>query len=132
MATHIYKEKVSQQPNQTVHRYEEKVVDDGNNVVYTYRNPAASVIYFLLDVLEVILAVRLVLRLLAANPGTPFVNFMYAITNPFVAPFRAIFSSNLGTGGVIDWATVAAMIVYALVAYLIIQLINMVSRPTTQ
>jgi uncharacterized protein YggT (Ycf19 family) len=49
------------------------------------------VVWFLAGLVDVILAIRFVMKLLGANPTSGFVSFMYNISEPLAAPFRAIF-----------------------------------------
>ena len=84
-------------------------------------------LYYMLDIVEVVLAFRLVLRLLGANAATPFVNAVYALSEPLVAPFRGIFAHVVLEGTVVEWATLVAIIVYASAAYALIRLITMLA-----
>jgi uncharacterized protein YggT (Ycf19 family) len=88
---------------------------------------ARRIILYVLDVLEVLLAFRFFLRLLAANPASPFVQFIYAVTEPFVFPFRGIFPQIAAQGAVLEWAVLLAMIVYAIIAWGIVRLIWILS-----
>jgi uncharacterized protein YggT (Ycf19 family) len=88
---------------------------------------ARRVILYLLDVLEVLLAFRFFLRLLAANPASPFVQFIYALTQPLVYPFTGIFPPIASQGSVLEWATLLAMVVYAIIAWGIVRLIWILS-----
>ncbi len=88
---------------------------------------ARRVVLYLLDVLEVLLAFRFFLRLLAANPASPFVQFIYAVTQPFVYPFQGIFPQIDASGRGLVWWGVLAMIVYAIVAWGIVRLIWLLS-----
>jgi uncharacterized protein YggT (Ycf19 family) len=88
---------------------------------------ARRVILYILDVLEVLLAFRFFLRLLAANPASPFVSFIYAVTEPFVFPFRGIFPQIAASGAVLEWAVLLAMVVYAVIAWGIVRLIWILS-----
>jgi uncharacterized protein YggT (Ycf19 family) len=71
-----------------------------------------------------LLGLRIVLRLLGANPDSAFVSWVYSWSTPFVAPFAGIFGQNAtvtGTGtvttGVFDWsALIAFVVIGALVA----------------
>jgi len=107
-----------------VHR---KLID---NDVISRRNKTAAIIYYILDVIEIILALRLVFRLLGANPNSGIVNFLYTISAPFVAPFVGIFHQPVSGTSVLEWSTVIAMIIYALVAYLIVQLVRISTQKT--
>lgn len=84
---------------------------------------ARRIVLYVLDVIEVLLAFRFFLRLLAANPGSEFVQFIYRVTEPLVFPFRGIFGPIAAGGSVLEWAVVLAMVVYAIVAYGIVRLI---------
>lgn len=85
---------------------------------------AYQVIWYILGVIEVLLAFRFVLRLLGANPNSGFVSLIYGVSSPFIAPFRGIFPTPSFEGSVLEWATLIAMIVYAVVAYGIVYLLQ--------
>ncbi len=89
---------------------------------------AVNIVYLLFGLLEALLAFRLIFLLLGANPASGFVSFIYNLTEPFVWPFYGIFpqATNQGaaTTSVFEPATIIAMIVYALVAWLIARLIG--------
>ena len=46
-----------------------------------------QIMWSILDLLEILLGLRFMLKLIAANPDSGFAAFMYGITGPFVAPF---------------------------------------------
>ena len=93
---------------------------------------ARKIVYYILGVLEVLLAFRLVFKLLGANPQSPFVSFIYSASQAFLAPFSGIFKSTVTKGfetqSVLEPTTVIAMIVYAVVAWGIVKLIE-ISKP---
>lgn len=86
------------------------------------------IVYFLFGVLEILLGFRLVLKLLGANPASGFVNFIYSVTGIFTFPFRGIFPQEtqpgLETVSVFEPSTLVAIIVYALIAWGIVKLIQ--------
>lgn len=94
--------------------------------------PKRSVIKFIKYILgffELLLGLRLVLRLLGANPLTPIVDFLYAVTNTIIVPFRGIFSNvELRGGGIFDIVTITAMIGYPIIVYLLIELIHAIAK----
>ncbi len=76
-----------------------------------YRGTQA--VWYILSLLEGLLAFRFALKLLAANSGAGFTSFIYSVTHIFVAPFQAVFRiSQPVQGSVIEWATLLAMLVY--------------------
>jgi hypothetical protein len=108
-----------------VHRH---VVHDYNDEAYP-RSTATAVVYYILSIIEIILAMRLVFRLLGANPGNPFVSFIYGMGSALIAPFAGILPSQpIAAGAALEWSTIIAMLVYAIVAYLVIQLIRISRR----
>ncbi len=88
------------------------------------------IILFIFGVLELLLAVRVILHLLAANPANGFADFVFAVSNPLVAPFANLFANPRVSGGVLELTTIAAMVVYAIAAWIIGRLIWLIlSRP---
>jgi hypothetical protein len=86
---------------------------------------ATQVIWYLLDILEVILLFRFIMRLLGANPGAPFTQIIYSLSYPFVAPFQTVFSTTQIVGATFEWTTLIAMLVYWLIAWAIVRLFVM-------
>lgn len=87
------------------------------------------IIYTVLGALDALLIIRFALKLLAANPFATFTSFIYGVTNVFVAPFEGVFPSPHTQSSVLEVSTLLAIIVYALLAWLIVNLIEaLVSR----
>jgi len=88
---------------------------------------AKRVVYYILGILEVLLAFRLMFKLLGANPNSGFVSLIYSISQVFLVPFTAIFRSaaaqGIETKAFLEPSTIIAMIVYALIAWGIVKLI---------
>ena len=89
---------------------------------------STQIIWYLLGILQVVLAFRFVLKLTGANPEAGFTSFVYAVSQPFVAPFSAVFSTSTVEGSVFEWTTLLAMFVYSLIAAGIVQLILILGR----
>jgi hypothetical protein len=89
-----------------------------------------NVTSFLSGMLEMILALRFGFRLLGASQETGFLLFLYRFSQVFVAPFHSIFYDQaLGTRSVFELSTLAAMLVYALLAWGLVALSHMVFAP---
>jgi hypothetical protein len=86
------------------------------------------IVYYILGVLEALFAFRLIFKLLGANPGSTFVSLIYTISGAFLAPFSGIFrvavNKGIETESVLEPTTIIAMIVYALIAYGVVRLIE--------
>jgi hypothetical protein len=89
-----------------------------------------QVIWYILGIIEVVLAFRILLKLLGANMFSGFTNFIYAISDPFALPFAGILRTSTSSDLVFEWSTLIAMAVYAIVAYGIVALFQLV-KPTT-
>jgi hypothetical protein len=72
-------------------------------------------------VLEGMISLRVVLRLMAANPNNPFANFIYSFTNVFLWPFAGLTAQPSSGGVVLEISSVIAMIVYLLLAWVFIE-----------
>jgi len=90
-----------------------------------------NITYFLFGILELLLAVRVILRLVGANAENGFANFIYGLSAPFVALFASLLKNPaLTTTAVLEVTTIIAMIVYAMLAWLVGRLIWLaLSRP---
>ena len=82
------------------------------------------VLSLLFGILAVLIGLRILLLLFVANEQNAIVDFIYDVTEPFVAPFRGIFAIDQVTpGGAIGVFDVAAVV--ALVGWLLIYLLLM-------
>lgn len=89
------------------------------------------VVTFAFGVLQAALILRIVLLLLIANPGNDIVAAVLAVTDPFVEPFRGMFSLDAVTadqGSVLDIAAIVALIAWTLIEVLIIALLRIFDR----
>jgi hypothetical protein len=84
-----------------------------------------QVVWYILGLIEILLAFRFVLKFLAANPDAGFSSFIYAVTYVFAAPFLSVFRVTQIAGSVVEWTTILAMFVYWVVAYGIVRMLLM-------
>jgi hypothetical protein len=92
---------------------------------------ATQVVWYVAGLIEVVLGLRFILRLIGANPAAGFVDFVYGLSAPFVAPFNNIVHNARIEGSVFDWNTLIAMAVYWIAAWAIVRLFFM-SRPVSE
>lgn len=90
-----------------------------------------QIVWYLVGLIEVLLAFRFVLKLLAANPVAGFTNFIYAVSYIFAAPFLAVFRTTKVEGSIFEWTTLLAMAVYLLIAWGIVRLFFMSKSVST-
>jgi hypothetical protein len=110
------------QVQQKTRKVNTAVTADGKSV-------AGNVVWYIFGFIEILLAFRFVLKLLGANPNNGFVDLVYTVTGILTAPFDSIFGVKSATSGdiqsVFEPSILVAMLVYALVAWGIVKLINL-------
>ena len=92
---------------------------------------ARRVLSLIFGVLAVLIGLRILLLLLVANQQNSVVDFVYGVTEPFVAPFRGIFSFDTvtpGGGSVLDIAAVVALIGWLLIYLLLMAILRLGDR----
>lgn len=91
-----------------------------------------QVVWYIVGLVEVLLAFRFVLKLLIANPGAGFTSFIYTLTQPLAYPFLTVFGiSRPVVGSQFEWTTILAMFVYWLIGYGIAKLLVMSKTVST-
>ena len=90
---------------------------------------AKQVIYFIFGAINVLLVIRFVLLLLGANEASPFVNLIYSLSRAFVLPFRGIFGAPDLGGSVFEWAALVGIVVYSLLAYGLVRVVELIYAP---
>ena len=90
-------------------------------------HPARRIVSVLFSAVEIILGLRLILKLLGANAANSFIEILYGMTGFFVKLFEGIFSRisiNEASGAVFEPATLIAMVVVALIALGVLKLMT--------
>lgn len=83
-------------------------------------------VIYLVVALEVLLGLRFLLRLTAANPDNTFADFIYALSQPFVGPFSTLFISPTFDGNlhIFDVNVLVAMAAYLALLALFLGLVQ--------
>jgi uncharacterized protein YggT (Ycf19 family) len=91
---------------------------------------ARRVLSLLFGILITLLILRIVLLLLVADPGNGIVDFVYSVTEPFVAPFRGMFQFDAVVSGdrTLDIAALVALIGWTLIYALIMAILRLADR----
>lgn len=84
----------------------------------------SQLVIWVFGVLEGLLGLRVMLRLLAANPENPVAAFIYRVTSLFIAPFRGLTLQPAAGEFVLEVPTVIAMAVYAILAWALVRAIR--------
>jgi hypothetical protein len=89
--------------------------------IFTFK--ATQLILLLAAILEVLIGLRIVLKLIGANPNNGFAGLLYAFTGLFLFPFTGLINSPTSGGMVLEISSVLAMIIYALLAWAVERII---------
>lgn len=93
-------------------------------------NRIAYVVWTFTGFITAMIGLRFILRLIAANPDNPFVNFVYGISNVFVGAFLGIVNDPTAGNSVFEINSLIAILVYILITWGILRLVWMIIRVT--
>jgi hypothetical protein len=102
----------------------QKVYEKKKTIFRTYQ-----IVWYILGVIEVLLAFRFILKMLGASTRSLFTSIIYALSAPFALPFLGMFGATSEGRYVIEWTTLVGMIFYVILAYGIIKVFQIV-KPT--
>ena len=81
-------------------------------------------VWWFTGIVEGLIGLRVVLRMMAANPGNPFADFVYALSGLFLWPFQTLVNNPSAEGGVVlEVSSIIAMMVYLLLAWVVVELL---------
>ena len=83
--------------------------------IFTFK--ATQLIWLLFGILEALIALRIGLMLIGANPDSPIVALIYGITYLFLFPFTGLIGSPTAGNMVLELSSLFAMLIYALIAW---------------
>jgi YGGT family len=93
-----------------------------------YNDRAIQVVWWIVGFVDVLLAIRFLLKLLGGSTVSGFVTFMYNITQPLVAPFHGIFNTTVQGRSILEPESLVAIAIYSLIGWGIVSLIHMMTR----
>ena len=89
--------------------------------IFTFK--VTQLVWLLLGILEGFLGLRVILKLIAANPASPIAALIYSFTDLFLFPFKGLTATPAVGGFVLEISTLIAMIIYGLIGWAIERLI---------
>lgn len=89
-----------------------------------YIQRAPGIIRLTFTVITILIAIRIVLKLLDANPAAEFTSLIYGLTDILIAPFEGVFPNPRGDGSVLELSALLAIPIYALLARLCVSIVN--------
>ncbi|HEX2613453.1 MAG TPA: YggT family protein [Fibrobacteria bacterium] len=93
----------------------------------------SQVIDYLFFLVYALLCIRILLGVMAANPASGFVQFVYNVTGFLYAPFYGIVgNADFGGGHVLEMSLVVALVVYIVLHAALNGILRMVAHRKTQ
>jgi hypothetical protein len=94
---------------------------------YNFR--AAAAVGFVVGAIDIIIAARFLGKLFGASAHSAFVNFIYQVSGPMVAPFTGIFGDTGSKTNTFETASLVALVVYAVLGWGLVVLIRIITAP---
>ena len=83
--------------------------------IFTFK--ATQLIWLLFGILEALIALRIGLMLIGANPNSPIVALIYGFTYLFLFPFEGLVGSPAAGNMVLELSSMFAMLIYGRIAW---------------
>lgn len=83
--------------------------------IFTFK--ITQLIWLFLGILEALIALRIGLKLIGANPASPIVSLIYGLTYLFLFPFEGMVATPTTGNIVLELSSLFAMLIYGLLAW---------------
>lgn len=110
--------------------HSERVVENFGAERRASMEKVSSLIWLLGGLLEALIGMRFLLKLIAANPNTPFVSLIYGISDLFLWPFAGLTATPSANGMVLEISSLVAMVVYAILTWAAVRIFWLIFTPT--
>lgn len=115
------------------HEHGERIVEDVNAERRIIVFKITQLIWLLFGAIEALIGLRVILKLIAANPNNAFAGLVYNITALFLWPFQGLTVTPSADGIVLELSSIIAMIVYGIIGWGIVKLAwVLLYNPTTR
>lgn len=89
-----------------------------------------SLVNGIISLVELLISLRIILKLFGASTSAPFVRWAYETSAPLLEPFIGMFPSpNLSGGFVLEFSAIFGLLVYAFVGYALLELLTILIPP---
>ena len=89
--------------------------------IFTFK--ITQLIWLFLGILEALIALRIGLKLIGANPESPIVALIYGLTSLFLFPFEGMIATPTAGRMVLELSSLFAMLIFALIAWAVERII---------
>jgi len=113
--------------------HRERIVQDAGADQQINRLRVSQLIWLFFGIVEGLIGLRVLLKAIGANPDNNFAGFVYNAAALFLAPFFGLIGSPSSGNIVLEVPSLIAMLVYALLGWVIVRVISQFFyRPTTR
>lgn len=105
------------------HIHEEHIVRDLSAGRRSLAYRISSLVWVMFGLLTGAIALRFFLKLIGANPGSPFASLTYRLTDLFLWPFAGLTASPSVEGLVLEIPALFAILTYVLVGWALVEII---------
>ncbi len=106
--------------------HQEKIVENKGLERQLVTDRITRFIYLGFGILESLIGLRVIFKLIEANPANTFAHFIYQITDLFLKPFATLVTNPASGGLVLEITSLIAMLVYAMICWVIVALVRLV------
>ena len=110
--------------------YEERVTHDVGAEAQQASFQATQFIWLIAGIVEALIALRVFLKLIAANPSNSFAQLIYGITDVLLLPFFGLTGTPSSGDVVLEIPAIIAMVVYALFFWVVAKLFQLAFMQT--
>lgn len=83
----------------------------------------SQLVWLVFGVLEGLIVLRILMKLIAANPANPFAGLVYSITDVFLWPFFGLTGTPSAGGFVLEIPSFVALVVYAFASWVLVKVV---------
>jgi hypothetical protein len=118
------REEVTLQQNERF-EHQERIVEDKASERQLLSDRITRFVYLAFSILESLIGLRVLLKLIAANPANQVAHFIYLMTDLFLKPFASLVGNPSSGGLVLEITSLIGMLIYALMCWAIVQLVRL-------
>jgi len=89
---------------------------------------AYEAVYVIFAIVLGAIFIRVLLKVLGANTAVAFTQFMYAVTDPLLAPFRGLLPTFVSGRTIFETSSLFAILIYGLIGIALARLVSLMFR----
>ena len=106
-----------------------RIVEDPSAEGRVLVSRLSALIWLFFGIVNILIVLRLFMKLIAANPNAGFAQVIYSITDILMLPFINLVASPQVGSGILEIPAIIALIVYTLAAWIVVRLFRVLFTP---